>query len=148
MLQKQHYPSVASDVESVAIDVESVASNLKSVAKDVKFIATDVASVATYMESVRIHVASVATYMESVRIHQTSLANVIVTMVTIGSGGDSDVKLVDVSSWRYRIAMMVVEAVATLMTMVVVVVIEKCVDVDDVLEIVSGDANCDKRVDG
>ncbi|KAF3631210.1 hypothetical protein FXO38_20922 [Capsicum annuum] len=67
MSQKEHYPSVASDVESVATDVESVATDGESVATYVEFVTTNEESVATDVESV-------ATDMESNGIHQTNLS--------------------------------------------------------------------------
>ncbi|PHT35859.1 hypothetical protein CQW23_23559 [Capsicum baccatum] len=67
MSQKEHYLSVAIDVESVVSNEDSVASDEESVASDMESDATDVESDATDMEFV-------ATDMEFIGIHQTSLA--------------------------------------------------------------------------
>ncbi|KAF3676763.1 hypothetical protein FXO37_05164 [Capsicum annuum] len=68
---------------------------------------------------------------------------VTVMMVTNGSGGGSDVKLVD----RYTIAMMAVEAVVEVATSLTMVgLIEECGDDDDVLVVVSSDASCNRLV--
>ncbi|PHT67245.1 hypothetical protein T459_26732 [Capsicum annuum] len=58
MSQKEHCPSVASDVESVATDGESVTTDVESFATNVKSIATDVESIATDVESDEIHQTS------------------------------------------------------------------------------------------
>ncbi|PHU01825.1 hypothetical protein BC332_27076 [Capsicum chinense] len=67
MSQKEHCPSVASDVESIATDVESVAIDGESVTTYVESFATDMESIATDVESI-------ATDVESDGIHQTILS--------------------------------------------------------------------------